>query len=30
MAQAKKVLDEDHYELKDVKDRMLEFLAVVT
>ena len=24
----KKVLDEDHYGLKDVKDRMLEFLAV--
>ncbi|KIJ52552.1 hypothetical protein M422DRAFT_202688 [Sphaerobolus stellatus SS14] len=25
---AKKVLDEDHYGLKDVKDRILEFLAV--
>ncbi len=25
---AKKILDEDHYDLKDVKDRILEFLAV--
>ncbi len=25
---ARKVLDEDHYDLKDVKDRILEFLAV--
>jgi Lon-like ATP-dependent protease len=28
IANAKKVLDEDHYGLKDVKDRILEFLAV--
>ena len=25
---AKKILDEDHYDLKDVKDRILEYLAV--
>ncbi|MCS7263631.1 MAG: endopeptidase La, partial [Armatimonadetes bacterium] len=25
---AKKVLDEDHYDLDDVKERLLEFLAV--
>ncbi|KAM5531800.1 hypothetical protein V8D89_013711 [Ganoderma adspersum] len=28
IANAQKVLDEDHYGLKDVKDRILEFLAV--
>ena len=26
---AKKILDEDHYDLKDVKERILEFLAVL-
>lgn len=28
LTQAKHVLDEDHYGLKDVKDRILEFIAV--
>ena len=28
IANAKRVLDEDHYDLDDVKDRLLEFLAV--
>jgi ATP-dependent Lon protease len=28
IAHARKVLDEDHYDLEDVKDRILEFLAV--
>jgi ATP-dependent Lon protease len=28
IAHARQVLDEDHYDLEDVKDRMLEFLAV--
>jgi ATP-dependent Lon protease len=28
IANARRVLDEDHYDLEDVKDRMLEFLAV--
>jgi len=28
IVKAKEVLDEDHYDLKDVKDRILEFLAV--
>eukprot|EP01138_Halocafeteria_seosinensis_P004096 gb/GECG01004188.1/.p1 GENE.gb/GECG01004188.1/~~gb/GECG01004188.1/.p1 ORF type:complete len:1020 (+),score=187.42 gb/GECG01004188.1/:1-3060(+) len=28
LSQAKKILDEDHYGMKDVKDRILEFIAV--
>jgi ATP-dependent Lon protease len=28
MADARKVLDEDHYDLEDVKDRIIEYLAV--
>ncbi|HZJ02463.1 MAG TPA: endopeptidase La [Thermoleophilia bacterium] len=28
IANARKILDEDHYDLEDVKDRILEFLAV--
>jgi len=28
IGRAKRILDEDHYDLKDVKDRILEFLAV--
>uniref|UniRef100_A0A7E4UVC6 Lon protease homolog, mitochondrial n=1 Tax=Panagrellus redivivus TaxID=6233 RepID=A0A7E4UVC6_PANRE len=28
LANAKKILDEDHYGMKDVKDRILEFIAV--
>ncbi|KAH3685035.1 hypothetical protein WICPIJ_003972 [Wickerhamomyces pijperi] len=28
LANAKKILDEDHYGLKDIKDRILEFIAV--
>ncbi|MBN1894568.1 endopeptidase La, partial [bacterium] len=28
ISHAKRILDEDHYDLKDVKDRILEFLAV--
>ncbi len=28
IAQARKVLDEDHYDLKDIKERLLEYLAV--
>src|SRR5215471_7776351 len=29
LSEAKKVLDEDHYNIKDVKERILEFLAVI-
>ena len=28
LAKAKKILDEDHYGLKEVKERILEYLAV--
>ena len=28
LSQAKRVLDEDHYGLNDIKDRILEFIAV--
>jgi ATP-dependent Lon protease len=29
LTEAQKVLDEDHYDIKDVKERILEFLAVI-
>src|SRR5437763_10470465 len=29
LSEAQKVLDEDHYDIKDVKERILEFLAVI-
>jgi ATP-dependent Lon protease len=29
LAEARRILDEDHYGLEDVKERILEFLAVI-